>query len=62
MILPAIEMLWKMQHALRTWLRLQQQAAFEQRYVAGYARYPDRVADAEAFYRASLASLSDEPW
>lgn len=51
-----------MQEALRTWLRLQQQAALEQRYVEGYERRPDRVADVEAFYRAGLASLSEEPW
>ena len=48
--------------ALRAWIRVQQQAALEQRYVAGYVRYPDRVADVEAFYRAGLASMAEEPW
>lgn len=51
-----------MQEALRTWIRLQQQAALERRYVEGYARHPDRVADVEAFYRAGLASMAKEPW
>ena len=48
--------------ALRAWIRMQQQAALEQRYVAGYARHPDRVADVEAFYRAGLASMAEESW
>ncbi len=51
-----------MQEALRTWLRLQQHAALEQCYAAGYERHPDRVADVEAFYRAGLAGVSAEPW
>jgi hypothetical protein len=51
-----------MLEALRTWLRLQHQAALEQRYVEGYERQPDRVSDVNAFYRAGLASLSEEPW
>ena len=50
------------QEALRTWIRVQRQAALERRYVAGYARHPDRVAEVEAFYRAGLASLAEEPW
>lgn len=44
--------------ALHTWLRLREQEALEQRYVAGYERHPEVVGDLEAFYKVGLASFS----
>ena len=48
--------------AFRGWLKAQEQAALEQRYVAGYAREPEVVADVEGFYRAGLSSLAQDRW
>ena len=48
--------------AFRSWLRLKEQEALEERYTAGYAREPELVADLEGFYKAGLASLGEERW
>lgn len=34
----------------------------EAQYAAGYARYPENVAELEAFHQASLASFDKETW
>ena len=43
-------------------LKLREQAVLEQRYVAGYARQPELVADVEGFYRVGLAGLAQDTW
>ena len=48
--------------AFQNWLKLKEQEALELRYVAGYERQPEVVADLEGFYRAGLASLAQDRW
>jgi len=51
-----------LREAFRTWLKLREQEALEQRYVAGYERYPEIPKDLHAFYQAGLASLASQGW
>ena len=48
--------------AFRSWLKFKEEEALEQRYVAGYEREPEVVADMEGFYKAGLSSLAQERW
>ncbi|MBI4597554.1 MAG: hypothetical protein HY737_04035 [Candidatus Omnitrophica bacterium] len=48
--------------AFRTWLRMREQEALEERYVAGYARHPELAADVEGYYKAGLTSLARDSW
>ena len=48
--------------AVRLWLSEKEKQALEEKYIQGYKRNPERVKEIEPFYRAGLASFSQEPW
>ncbi|MBI2167121.1 MAG: hypothetical protein HYU34_02620 [Candidatus Omnitrophica bacterium] len=48
--------------ALKLWLKKQEEEELEERYVKGYQRKPERVADIEPMFRAGLVSFTREKW
>ena len=48
--------------AFRLWAREKQDRELEERYVKGYEKKPERVAEAEPFFRSGLSSFTSEEW
>lgn len=51
-----------MQEALRLWIARDQEAQRVRRYVAGYARRPEKGSDGRRLEQAGLESWTDLPW
>lgn len=51
-----------MLEALLDWLRHRQESELEDKYIQGYKKKPEKIADIEPFFRAGLASFSREDW
>ena len=48
--------------ALRLWLRQKEEERLEEKYVRGYERKPEQLAEAEPLFRAGLSSFTTERW
>jgi metal-responsive CopG/Arc/MetJ family transcriptional regulator len=51
-----------MLEAFRAWAQQRQEQKLEAKYVQGYKKKPEKAAEVEPFFRAGLASFSQEDW